>query len=117
LQNLLAKARRRGDRAQARALRQRMVSLPSTWRLPFHPQDMYRSEDLVHGDHWEDWKATDCPALLIHGTKGIIPAEQIRAMVEHRPGTAPVELDADHLIPTTAPDAFTAAVKAFLATI
>ncbi|MCX4410208.1 MULTISPECIES: alpha/beta fold hydrolase [unclassified Streptomyces] len=88
-----------------------------TWRLPFHPQDMYRSEDLVHGDHWEDWTATDCPALLIHGTKGIIPAEQIRAMVEHRPGTAPVELDADHLIPTTAPDAFAAAVKAFLATI
>ncbi|MGC0373036.1 reverse transcriptase domain-containing protein [Streptomyces sp. SAI-229] len=30
LQNLLAKARRRGDRAQARALRQRMVSLPSS---------------------------------------------------------------------------------------
>ncbi|MET9399449.1 reverse transcriptase domain-containing protein [Kitasatospora sp. NPDC002965] len=29
LQNLLAKARRRGDRAQARTLRQRMVSLPS----------------------------------------------------------------------------------------
>ncbi|WP_174501722.1 reverse transcriptase/maturase family protein [Streptacidiphilus neutrinimicus] len=30
LQNLLAKARRRGDRAEARALRQRMVSLPSS---------------------------------------------------------------------------------------
>ncbi|MFJ8724661.1 reverse transcriptase domain-containing protein [Streptomyces sp. NPDC093269] len=30
LQNLLAKARRRGDRAQARVLRQRMVSLPSS---------------------------------------------------------------------------------------
>ncbi|MEU8720487.1 reverse transcriptase/maturase family protein, partial [Streptomyces antimycoticus] len=29
VQNLLAKARRRGDRVQARALRQRMVSLPS----------------------------------------------------------------------------------------
>ncbi|WP_433350968.1 alpha/beta fold hydrolase [Microtetraspora malaysiensis] len=88
-----------------------------TWRLPFHPQDMYDSEDLVHGDHWADWTATDCPALLIHGTKGIIPAEQIRAMIERRPGTTPVELEADHLIPTTAPDAFAAAVKAFLATI
>ncbi|MYU14808.1 maturase [Streptomyces sp. SID8361] len=30
MQNLLAKARRRGDRAQARKLRQRMVSLPSS---------------------------------------------------------------------------------------
>ncbi|MGX5185504.1 alpha/beta fold hydrolase, partial [Streptomyces avermitilis] len=58
-----------------------------SWRLPFHPQDMYQSEDLVHGDHWDDWTATDCPALLVHGTKGVIPPEQIRAMVERRPGT------------------------------
>jgi hypothetical protein len=36
LQNLLAKARRRGDRAQARALRQRMVSLPSS--DPYDPE-------------------------------------------------------------------------------
>lgn len=88
-----------------------------TWRLPFHPRDMYQSEELVHGDHWADWTATGCPAQLIHGTRGIIPAEQVRAMVELRPGTAPVQLDADHLIPTTAPDAFAAAVRAFLATV
>ncbi|RKN41287.1 alpha/beta fold hydrolase [Streptomyces hoynatensis] len=88
-----------------------------TWRLPFHPQDMYRSEDLVHGDHWADWTATDCPALLIHGSRGVIPAEQVLAMAERRPGTTPVELDADHLVPTTAPEAFAAAVTAFLATL
>ncbi|MEU3290120.1 hypothetical protein [Streptomyces longwoodensis] len=52
---------------------------------------MYDSEDLIHGDHWADWTATDCPAMLIHGTKGIIPAEQIRAMVERRPSTASVD--------------------------
>lgn len=38
-------------------------------------------------------------------------------MVERRPSTVPVELEADHLIPTTAPDAFAAVVEAFLATI
>ena len=38
-------------------------------------------------------------------------------MVERRPGTTSVELDADHFIYTAAPDAFAAAVRAFLATI
>ncbi|MGW1025930.1 alpha/beta fold hydrolase [Streptomyces sp. NPDC002577] len=88
-----------------------------TWRLPFHPQDMYESEDQVHGDHWDDWTATTCPALLVHGTKGIIPPEQIRAMVERRAGTLSAELDADHLIYTTAPEAFAAAVRGFLTTM
>ncbi|WP_030187147.1 alpha/beta fold hydrolase [Streptomyces violaceorubidus] len=88
-----------------------------TWRLPFHPQDMYHSEDLVHGDHWADWTASDCPALLMHGTRGIIPAEQIEAMVRRRPGTVPIEIDADHLIPTTAPDTFAAEANRFLASL
>lgn len=85
-----------------------------SWRLPFHPQEMYDSEDQVHGDHWADWTATSCPALLIHGTKGVIPAEQVAAMVERRPGTVSAELDADHLVHTAAPDAFAAAVRSFL---
>ena len=88
-----------------------------SWRLPFHPQEMYQSEDQVHGDHWDDWTATACPALLVRGTKGIIAPEQVAAMVERRPGTRLVELDADHLIPTSAPDEFAAAVRAFLATL
>ncbi|MEU6234094.1 alpha/beta hydrolase [Kitasatospora sp. NPDC047058] len=88
-----------------------------SWRLPFHPQEMYRSEDLVHGDHWADWTATTCPALLVHGSRGVIPAEQVRAMVERRPGTTAVELDADHLVYTAAPEAFAEAVRSFLATL
>jgi pimeloyl-ACP methyl ester carboxylesterase len=85
-----------------------------SWRLPFHPQEMYDSEEQVHGDHWDDWTATTCPALLVHGTKGIIPPEQVRAMVERRPGTSVTELGADHLIPVSDPDGFAAAVRAFL---
>ncbi|MER5390310.1 alpha/beta hydrolase [Saccharopolyspora sp. NPDC002686] len=87
------------------------------WRLPFHPQEMYESEEQVHGDHWADWTVTACPALLVHGTRGVIPPEQVVAMVERRAGTASAELDADHLVHTAAPDAFAAAVRAFLATI
>lgn len=88
-----------------------------SWRLPFHPQDMYESEERVHGDHWADWTATTCPALLVHGTRGVIGAEQVRAMVERRAGTWSTELDADHLVHLSAPDAFAAAVRDFLATI
>ncbi|MEU7642699.1 MULTISPECIES: alpha/beta fold hydrolase [unclassified Streptomyces] len=87
------------------------------WRLPFHPEDMYRSEEHVHGDHWDDWTAGTCPALLVHGTKGVIPPEQVRAMAERRPGTTVAELDGDHLLPATAPEALAAAVRDFLATL
>ncbi|MFJ3905985.1 alpha/beta fold hydrolase [Streptomyces sp. NPDC090025] len=87
------------------------------WRLPFHPEDMYRSEELVHGDHWADWTATDCPALLVHGTRGVIPAEQVRAMTERRAHTVAAELDADHLVYTGAPEEFAATVLAFLDTL
>ncbi|MGW2252979.1 alpha/beta fold hydrolase [Kitasatospora sp. NPDC001660] len=90
-----------------------------SWRLPFHPQDMYASEEDVHGDHWADWTATTCPALLVHGTKGpgVLPAEQAEEMAARRPGTARVQLDADHLVVTTAADEFAAAVREFLATV
>ncbi|GHC75473.1 alpha/beta fold hydrolase [Streptomyces cinnamoneus] len=88
-----------------------------SWRLPFHPQDMYRSEDQVHGDHWADWTATSCPALLVRGAKGVIPAEQAAAMVDRRSGTVAIELDADHLVYTAAPDAFATAVRDFLDTL
>ncbi|MFK4185678.1 alpha/beta fold hydrolase [Streptomyces sparsogenes] len=88
-----------------------------SWRLPFHPQDMYQSEEQVHGDHWNDWTATTCPALLLRGTKGVIAPEQATAMAERRPGTRLVEFDADHFIPTSAPDEFADAVRTFLATL
>lgn len=60
--------------------------------------------------------ASACPALPVHGTTGVIPPEQVRAMADRRPGTATAELDADHLLPATAPDTFAGAVRALLAT-
>ncbi|MFD9946601.1 alpha/beta fold hydrolase [Nonomuraea sp. NPDC059023] len=87
-----------------------------TWRLPFHPKEMYESEEHVHGDHWADWTKSGCPALLVHATRGVIPAEQVRAMVDRRPGTTAAQVDADHLVYTSAPEAFAAAVRDFLAT-
>ncbi|MFE1251682.1 alpha/beta fold hydrolase [Streptomyces sp. NPDC058735] len=88
-----------------------------SWRLPFHPKEMYESEEHVHGDHFADWTGSTCPALLAHATHGVIPSEQVRAMVERRTNTVAAELEADHLVYLTARDAFAAAVREFLATI
>jgi pimeloyl-ACP methyl ester carboxylesterase len=96
----------------ADALRQ----LPNgTWRLPFHPQDMIDSEAQNEGDHWDDWVASDCPALLLYGERSpVVSAAQARAMVERRPGTRAAAFDADHFLHTDQPEAFAAAVRAFL---
>ncbi|WP_327433082.1 alpha/beta fold hydrolase [Streptomyces sp. NBC_01236] len=88
------------------------------WRLPFHPQDTVDSENLVHGDHWEQWLATDCPALLIHGLRSqVLPAEQAHAMCSRRPGTVYRRLDTDHFVQQADPEGVATAVREFLAGI
>ncbi|MFJ6382278.1 alpha/beta fold hydrolase [Kitasatospora sp. NPDC092039] len=87
------------------------------WRLPFHPKDMYDSEELVHGDHWADWTASGCPALVVRGTEGVVPAGQAAEMAARRPGTVLVELAGDHLLPVTAADELARTVRGFLAAL
>ncbi|MEW1639694.1 alpha/beta hydrolase [Streptomyces sp. NPDC093801] len=90
----------------------------SGWRLPFHPRDTVDSETLVHGDHWKQWLATDCPALLIHGLRSqVLPAGQAEAMVARRPGTSYRPLDTDHFVQQADPEGFADAVRTFLATV
>ncbi|MEV6106181.1 alpha/beta hydrolase [Streptomyces sp. NPDC051940] len=86
-----------------------------TWRLPFHPRDMVDSEGLVHGDHWADWTGSDCPALLIRGTKGVVPQAQAAEMIARRPGARLVEFDTDHFVYAAEPAGVAAAVREFLA--
>lgn len=89
-----------------------------TWGLHFHPQDIYNSEGHVHGNHWADWTASSCPALLVRGTKGgVLPAEQAQQMVHRRPGTRLVELETDHFVYTNDPTGFVDAIRGFLATV
>lgn len=86
------------------------------WRLPFHPQDTVASENAVHGDHWDAWLASDCPALLIHGRRSqVLGQEQADAMVSRRPGTSYAPVDADHFVQLQDPEGFALAVKEFLA--
>ncbi|WP_327284088.1 MULTISPECIES: alpha/beta hydrolase [unclassified Streptomyces] len=112
-EELLAAAGPVGARFVERALR----PLPDGgWRLPFHPQDMLDSVEGCRGDHWDAWLGSDCPALLLHGTRSAsLPQSQADAMVTRRPRTSYTPLDGDHFVPFTDPEGFYKAVGAFLA--
>ena len=86
------------------------------WELPFHPQDALLAEQFNEGDHWADWLASRCPALLIHGTRSqILTSGQAERMAARRPATRRTALDADHFVHAAVPDAFAREVSGFLA--
>ncbi|MEU8776896.1 alpha/beta hydrolase [Streptomyces sp. NPDC048606] len=88
------------------------------WRLPFHPQDTVTSENAVHGDHWRQWLATDCPALLLAGTSSqVLTAEHAADMTARRPHTTYAALDADHFLQLRDPEGVHDAVRSFLAAL
>ncbi|MEU9033248.1 alpha/beta hydrolase [Streptomyces sp. NPDC048383] len=86
------------------------------WRLPFHPQDTVTSETAVHGDHWAQWLAAPCPALLLRGTASqVLSARHAAEMTARRPRTTHETLDADHFLQLRDPEGVHAAVRRFLA--
>lgn len=90
-------------------------SFPDGWGLAFDAHDMVRSQQELNGDHWADWLATDCPALLLRGANStVLSAEHARDMVAGRPWAVLLELPAGHVIHDDAPAEFAAAVGSFL---
>jgi pimeloyl-ACP methyl ester carboxylesterase len=86
-----------------------------SWRLPFHPEDTIASEAHTRGDHWDDWLAGTCPALLVLALRSqALTIEQGHAMVERRSGTRLAELDTDHFVHTADPAGFAKVVREFL---
>jgi pimeloyl-ACP methyl ester carboxylesterase len=89
---------------------------PDGWGLAFDPQDMVTSQGRLRGDHWDDWLASDCPALLVHGTHSdVLSAEHAAAMTARRKDTRLVSLPTGHTVHDTAPADFATAVRKFLA--
>ncbi|GAA4733126.1 alpha/beta fold hydrolase [Phytohabitans rumicis] len=85
------------------------------WGLAFDPNDMIVSQRALNGDHWNDWLASNCPALLIHGARSNeLAAEHAAVMAAKRPNTELVTLDTGHVVHADAPDAFAATVRRFL---
>lgn len=102
----------------ARYLTDAIREYPDGWGLAFRPQDMVTSVGQVNGNHWDDWLATDCPALLIHGTRSdTLTEEQAKAMAARRPNTRLVELATGHTVHETDPTGFATTVRAFLDTL
>lgn len=88
---------------------------PAGWELAFDPRDTVASQIQLNGDHWADWLATDCPALLIRGRESrLTTAEIIEQMAARRPNTSVVTLDGGHVLHVDNPIGFTDAVRTFL---
>ena len=86
------------------------------WGFRFAPADVTRSRHLLTGDHWEDWCGSAVPALLVHGHRSrVLATPHAREMAARRPLTELVEIpDAAHTPQLETPEAFLAAVTAFL---
>jgi pimeloyl-ACP methyl ester carboxylesterase len=88
---------------------------PAGWRLAFDPQDMIASQANLAGDHWEDWLASKCPALLIRGRNSLVTnPEQIAWMAARRENTILRTLDGGHVVHSDNPDGFAQEVQSFL---
>ncbi|AIQ14778.1 hydrolase [Paenibacillus durus] len=88
------------------------------WGLPFIPEDMAVSQSHLNGEHWDDWLATDCPALLLHGMRSTcLSYEQAEEMAARRPNTKLVHLEAGHSIHFEAPDQFLEVIQSFMKSI
>ncbi|MFD9880475.1 alpha/beta fold hydrolase [Streptomyces alboflavus] len=99
----------------ARYLADAVREYPDGWGLAFEPRDMVLSQQQLNGDHWGDWLASECPALLIRGSRSdVLSGRHAQDMVARRPRTRLVELAAGHTVHESDPTGFAAAVRGFL---
>ena len=92
-----------------------MRDSPAGAHLAFYPQDTVMSGQLLNGDHWADWLASRCPALLIRGRDNRFSVEaEFGQMAARRPNTALVTLAGGHAVHHDNPAGFLAVVREFL---
>jgi esterase len=85
------------------------------WKLAFDPRDMVTSGKSLLGNHWHDWLATDCPALIIRGRDSRVTTEsEFEQMAARRPNTRVETLNGSHVVHFEDPAAFEATIKNFL---
>ncbi len=85
------------------------------WGLAFDPRDIVESGKCISGDHWDDWLATTCPALLLRGRDSRVTTQAaVEEMASRRPNTRLQVLDGGHAIHVDDPAGFADAVTRFL---
>lgn len=88
---------------------------PEGWRLAFDPTDMVASQNNLCGDHWQDWLASDCPALLIRGRDSRLTTHShLEEMLSRRPNTRLETLAGGHVVHFDNPAGFSQTVRTFL---
>ncbi|WP_052850766.1 alpha/beta fold hydrolase [Streptomyces avicenniae] len=94
------------------------VEHPDGWGLLLDHDELYASQTALVGDHWPDWLASSCPALLLHGRAStVLPTALAREMAARRPRTLLREFPAaGHWLHDDDPDGFAHAVARFLDT-
>jgi esterase len=104
--------------ASVRYLTDAVREYPNGWGLAFRREDMVASQREANGDHWDDWLASDCPALLVHGVHSdTLSAELAAAMVARRPNAVLAQLATGHTVHASDPAGFAAVVRGFLDTL
>ncbi len=92
-----------------------MRDTPAGARLAFDPNDTVMSGQLLNGDHWADWLASPCPALLLRGRDSrFSEAAEFEQMAARRANTSLVTLAGGHVVHHDNPAGFLDAVREFL---
>lgn len=86
------------------------------WRYLFDWDEMLASQQAGVGDFWDDWLASTCPALLLHGHASImLPTPLARTMAARRPNTVLREFPAaGHWLHDDDPEGMAAAIRELL---
>ncbi|MGA2352551.1 MAG: alpha/beta hydrolase [Terracidiphilus sp.] len=88
---------------------------PAGWRLAFDLRELAASQEAVNGNHWQDWLATDCPALLLRGQQSRVTTQQhMEEMAATRPHTLLRNLEGGHVLHFDNPAGFASVVSEFL---
>ena len=93
-------------------------AVPGGWKLAFDPEDMIRSQNAMHGNYWNDWLTTKCPALVIRGRDSrVTTREELTEMAHRRPNSVFMELDGGHVVHQDSPAAFAAELHSFVGSL
>lgn len=84
------------------------------WGVPFDIDGVIESQKHLNGDHWGDWMASDCPALVIRSESSRVSDEaHLKEMAEQRPNTEYVSLPGRHQLHVDSPEVVAEVVKDF----
>ncbi len=91
---------------------------PEGWKLAFDPKDTLASQRQLNGNHWNDWLASKCPALIIRGQDSRVTRQaHLEEMASRRPNTQLQVLPGGHVVHLDNTAAFVGAVLNFLKTV